>query len=129
MSPLRSSQIPAGILASLEPHWLCVVDERGHDVPLRLIDQLNSIGESPIHIAAWKGTAADLRWLLENGADLEQRGKQEMTPLHYAYVGGKQENIAALLVAGANRTAKSEMGLLPAGGATADGLRAELTRY
>jgi hypothetical protein len=66
---------------------------------------------------------------LENGSDLEQRGAQEMTPLHYAYAGGRQENIAALLEAGADRAARTEMGLLPAGGTTADGLRAEMDRY
>lgn len=129
MHPPNSRAIPPEVLANLEPHWWCVVDERGHDVPLTRLDQLNSFGEAPIHIAAWKGTVPDIQWLLENGASLEQRGEHGMTPLHYAYVGGRQENIDALLQAGADRTARTEMGLLPAGGVTAEGLRAEKNRY
>ena len=123
------SNIPTEVLVSLEPHWWYVIDEQGHDVPLTQLDQLNSLGEAPIHIAAWKGSVTDLRWLLDNGADSEQRGAHQMTPLHYAYVGGKQENIAALLEAGADRAARTEMGLLPAEGATAEGLRAEMGRF
>lgn len=129
MNPPSSKAIAPEVLASLEPHWRCVIDDRGHDVPLTHLDQLNSLGEGPIHIAAWKGTVTDLKWLLENGADLEQRGEHGMTPLHYAYLGGTQENIEALLKAGADRAARTEMGLLPAGGVTAEGLRAEKNRY
>jgi ankyrin repeat protein len=124
-----SNAISPEVLASLEPHWQYVLDDWGHDVPLTHVDQLNSYGEALIHIAAWKGTVTDIRWLLDNGANLEQRGEHDMTPLHYAYIGGKQENIEALLKAGADRSARTEMGLLPAGGTTAEGLRAEKDRY
>jgi hypothetical protein len=129
MNPPSSKAIAPQVLASLEPHWQCVIDDRGHDVPLTHLDQLNSRGEGPIHIAAWKGTVTDLKWLLENGAHLEQRGEHGMPPLHCAYIGSAHENIEALLKAGADQTARTDMGLLPAGGATADGLRLEKNRY
>ena len=121
--------IPPAVLASLEPHWRCVIDERGHDVPLALVDQLDPFGDAPIHIAAWKGTAKDIAGLLQCGADLEHRGEHGMTPLHCAYIGGRLENIEILLEAGADRTARTQMGLLPAAGTTAEGLRAEKERY
>ena len=129
MSRLKSNVIPPVILQSLEPHWQCVIDERGHDVPLTVVDQLNTWGEAPIHIAAWKGTAADVVWLLGNGAELEQPGAHGMTPLHYAYMGANPGNIEALLKAGADPTARTHMGLLPGDGSTAEGLRAERDRW
>ena len=129
MSRLTSKVIPAEVLRNLEPHSRCVIDERGHDVPLTVLDQLNSWGEAPIHIAAWKGTAADVAWLLESGAALEQPGAHGMTPLHYAYMGANPDNIEALLKAGADPAARTHMGLLPGGGSTAEGLRAERERW
>ncbi|NOS72994.1 MAG: ankyrin repeat domain-containing protein [Methyloglobulus sp.] len=105
------------------------MDEDALDIPLTHVNQLNSLGEAPIHIAAWKGSVTDLSWLLENGADVNQPSEFKMTPLHYAYMGDKPENIKVLLKAGANQTARTEMGLLPAGGTTAEALRAEKNRY
>jgi ankyrin repeat protein len=105
------------------------MDELANYTPLTHIHQLNAFGEAPIHIAAWKCGPGDLEWLLQNGAELEQQGAHQMTPLHYAYLGEKAENVRFLLSAGANPRARTEMGLLPAGGVTAEGLRAEKDRY
>ncbi|WP_255989578.1 ankyrin repeat domain-containing protein [Chitinolyticbacter albus] len=105
------------------------MDEDANYVPLTHVDQLNAFGEAPIHLAAWKCGPNDIKWLLQNGPSLEQRGEHEMTPLHYAYLGGKAENVEVLLSAGADQTARTEYGLLPAGGSTAEGLRAEKNRY
>jgi len=100
-------------LKNLEQFWWSKLDEDANYVPLTDVNQQNALGESPIHIAAWKGSAEDIRWLLENGADINQRGDFEMTPLHYAYMGGKRENIEALLAAGADATLRCDRGLLP----------------
>ena len=124
-----SSLISPEVLAHLEPHWRCVMDETANYTPLTHVQQLNAFGEAPIHIAAWKCGPSDVEWLLQNGANLEQQGAHQMTPLHYAYLGEKAENVQVLLSAGANPGARTEMGLLPAGGATAEGLRAEKDRY
>ena len=101
------------VLERLREHWWCQTDEDGHDIPLTQVNQLNAVGEAPIHIAARKGSAEDIRWLVANGADINQRGDFEMTPLHYAYMGGKRENIEALLAAGADPTLRCDRGLLP----------------
>ena len=104
------------VLENLRKHWLCALDDDALDIPLTDVNQVNELGESPIHIAAWKGRPEDVRWLLENGADINQKGDFGMTPLHYAYMGGKRENIEILLNAGADPSLRCEAGLLPQDG-------------
>lgn len=113
------------VFERLAEHWRHVMDDDANDIPLTRVDQLNSFGEAPIHVAAWHGTATDLESLLALGAEVNQISAFGMTPLHYAYIGGKTENIEVLLKAGANPSARTRMGLLAAGGSTAEGLRAE----
>jgi ankyrin repeat protein len=109
------AEVPETLLR-LREHWWCALDDRGYDIPLEAVNQLNAIGEAPIHIAAWRGSPEDLKWLIENGADVAQRGDFEMTPLHYAYMGGKRENINALLAFGADPEARCDRGLRPTDG-------------
>ena len=92
------------------------MDEDGLDIPLSDVNQVNVLGESPIHIAAWKGDPEDILWLLDNGAEINQRGEFGMTPLHYAYMSGKTENISILLDAGADPNLRCDRGLLPSEG-------------
>lgn len=101
------------VLKKLQEHWWCLLDDDGKDIPLREVNQVNALGESPIHIAAWKGDVNDILWLLSNGADINQRGEFGMTPLHYAYMGGMKANIAALINAGADQNIRCDDGLLP----------------
>jgi ankyrin repeat protein len=101
------------ILERLRQYWWCLMDEDGLDIPLSDVNQVNVLGESPIHIAAWKGGAEDVQWLLNNGADVNQRGEFGMTPLHYAYMGGNRENIEILLNAGGDPSLRCDHGLLP----------------
>jgi ankyrin repeat protein len=101
------------VLEKLQQYWWCLMDEDCLDIPLTDVNQLNALGESPIHIAAWKGDKEDILWLLDNGANINQRGEYGMTPLHYAYMGGKKENIEALLNIGADSTIRCDRGLLP----------------
>jgi len=104
------------VLDNLRQYWWCLMDEDGGDIPLTDVNQVNVFGESPIHIAAWKGSLEDIQWLLNNGADINQRGEFEMTPLHYAYMGGKRENIEILLKAGADPNLRCDQGMLPSDG-------------
>jgi Ankyrin repeats (many copies) len=118
--PSQSSQhaeceVPATLLR-LREHWWCALDDIGHHVPLVAVNQVNALGEAPIHIAAWKGSPADVTWLIENGADISRRGDFGMTPLHYAYMGQQQENTKVLLEAGADPEARCDRGLRPADG-------------
>src|SRR5689334_8080621 len=101
------------VLERLRVHWWCLTDDLGRDIPLTEINQLNALGEGPIHIAAWKGTVEDVRSLLENGADANQRGEFGMTPLHYADMARSREKIECLLKGGADPTLRCDRGLLP----------------
>lgn len=101
------------ILDKLRQHWWAALDEDGHEIPLTEVNQMNVLGEYPIHIASWKGNPDDVAWLLENGADVNQRGDFFMTPLHYAYMGGRKETIKILLDHGADELARCDRGLLP----------------
>lgn len=100
-------------LQKLQKHWWSQTDDEGRDIPLTDVNQKNILGETPIHIAAWKGDAEDIEWLIKNGANLNERGEFEMTPLHYAYMGGIQHNIALLKKLGADQLAKCDRGLMP----------------
>ena len=108
------------VLERLREHWWCQIDDLGHDIPLTQVNQLNALGEAPIHIASRNGSADDIRALLTNGADINQRGDFGMTPLHYAYMGGQQANIEALLSAGVDPTLRCDRGLLPQDGRSLD---------
>ncbi|WP_082542008.1 MULTISPECIES: ankyrin repeat domain-containing protein [unclassified Rhizobacter] len=104
------------VLERLRQHWWALTDDDGLDIPLTTVNQVNILGERPIHIAAWKGEVADIQWLLENGADINARGEYGMTPLHYAYMGGRQENVSALLSAGVDKNLRCDRGLLASDG-------------
>lgn len=101
------------VLEKLRQHWWAELDEDGCEIPLTDVNQMNVIGEYPIHIAAWKGDPEDVLWLLENGANINQLGDFSMTPLHYAYMAKNHRVIEVLISSGANRFARCDRGLLP----------------
>lgn len=98
----------------LQPFWWGLTDDDCIDIPLSEVNQINILGERPIHIAAWRGNAEDVQWLIENGADVNAIGDLGMTPLHYAYMGGNMLNVMTLLQAGADPNIRCDHGLLPA---------------
>ena len=100
-------------LEKLKKYWWAVVDEDGRDVSLEGVNQNNALGESPIHIAAWKGDPSDIQWLFDQGAQLNERGDFDMTPLHYAYMGAKEDNIKLLLKLGADPSTRCDRGFMP----------------
>lgn len=100
------------VFERLQQHWWSLMDEEGHDIPLTSVQQKNALDESPIHIAAWKGTPEDIEWLVTHGANINERGEFGMSPLHYAYMSGKAENIRAVLSAGADTSLRCDRGLL-----------------
>lgn len=56
-------------------------------------------GNTPLHLAASKGTSANIRALLEAGANVNQRNKQGRTALSNAASFGHADAVAALLSA------------------------------
>jgi ankyrin repeat protein len=101
------------VLERLREYWWCLTDDNCLDIPLTEVNQLNILGEQPVHIAAWRSAPRDLQWLIDNGADINSIGDLGMTPLHYAYMGHKPENVKLLLYAGADPNIRCDRGLLP----------------
>jgi ankyrin repeat protein len=73
-------------------------------------------GFTPLHYAAYFGTADAVRFLAQRGADLETPARNRefavnARPLHSAVVAQRPETVAALLEAGANPSAERPGGL------------------
>lgn len=71
-------------------------------------------GVAPIHAAVFGRKPANLRLLLERGADANLAQEGGFTPLHGAMQNADQESIVALLAYGANVNAKTDDGKTPA---------------
>ena len=80
-------------------------------------------GCSPLHNAAYHGSAACLRLLLRAGADVDARGNIGGTPLHTASGSGRVPAAKVLIAAGANLEARSRQGTTPLRSAIAYGQR------
>jgi ankyrin repeat protein len=67
------------------------------------IEAKDSKGEMPLYLAAANGHVKIVRWLLENGANVNfQVSITKMTPLHVAAKNGHQDVVMALMAAGAD---------------------------
>jgi len=75
------------------------------------IDAYGNYCETALLGAAWRGRTGICRFLIENGADIEAREKDELkTPLMFAVGCGKIEICKLLLEKGANIEAKDSHG-------------------
>jgi ankyrin repeat protein len=59
-------------------------------------------GQSPLHIAAEKGTKKMIKYLIAGGADVKARDYNGLTPLHCAAIGGKTDCAEILIMKGAD---------------------------
>jgi predicted LPLAT superfamily acyltransferase len=66
-------------------------------------DRTNRYGETPLHVASFKGYMDIVRLLLEAGADIENITDDDETPLYVASYGGQLEVVRLLLEAGADK--------------------------
>ena len=55
------------------------------------INEKSSIGSTPLHIAAGCGRLPVIKVLVENGAQINATNNDDMTPLHYAIIGGSNK--------------------------------------
>ncbi len=77
------------------------------------VEVRDTLGNTPLHIAAMFGTPNNIAALVSAGADVEARGSFGNTPLHFAAMIGTPDNITALLSAGADVNARNEIGTTP----------------
>lgn len=66
------------------------------------LEEVNSIGNRPLHLACLNGHLNHAKWLLGLGVPIESIGGSGGTPLHWACVGGSKDVVEMLLKEGAN---------------------------
>lgn len=76
--------------------------------------EAKSTGYSPLHLAALCGQNEQARILIDKGADLNARSKNQITPLHLACAEERGLDVALMLIeAGADVTLLDAFGLTP----------------
>jgi ankyrin repeat protein len=78
--------------------------------PLTLVDETNAQGETPLMVAAIRGSLPAVQALVKRGAAINRKG---WTPLHYACSGPDNGVAAFLITQGAELNARSENGTTP----------------
>ncbi len=71
-------------------------------------NQEGAVDDTPLHIAARKGSIEDIGVLLEHGADINKKGDLGNTPLHFAALAGRKQIALFLLSRGANKKLLNE---------------------
>lgn len=84
-----------------------------------LIKAVNSEGETPVHQAAKYGEMEALRFLIEQGGDVNAKTTQGVTPLHLAAGFGELEVVKYLLEKVAEVDPKEKTGMTPINAAQA----------
>lgn len=81
----------------------------------KLATSWNDFGWTPLHLAAFSGSAETARFLLERGADLTLRAKTKFrnTPLQTALLPGQYETAKLLLEHGADPNVRQAEGFTP----------------
>ena len=77
------------------------------------IDSVHSrgnLGDTPLHIAAFWGDTEMVCAFLDAGADIDSKGEDDHTPLHYAIEAEKAEAARLLISRGANPRIKDWLG-------------------
>jgi ankyrin repeat protein len=89
--------------AQRSPHTLALLIERGARV--NLSSDIDDDCSYPIHIAANKGLAKNVRLLVNAGSDIDCKNTHSEEPLHLACQNGDKDTVKTLLESGANANA------------------------
>jgi len=85
------------------------------------VNEIDSLGETPLHVAAMRGYRGIASLLLENGANLNAGDVRGLTPVHMAAWRGNRDMVDLLLNHGADMNARDKDGLTPMHTAALDG--------
>ncbi len=77
------------------------------------VSRTSLFGDKPIHVAATRGSVADLAVLVESGADVNEPGEHGYRPLHNSVEQGHLLAVHWLLNNGADKTQKNRSGQTP----------------
>ena len=77
------------------------------------VNSIDSVGNTPLHVAAESKQASSARFLLSLGAELETRNNAGNTALHHAVQAENLRTAKDLLLKGAERKARNERNQVP----------------
>ncbi|KAL6867144.1 ankyrin repeat-containing domain protein [Trichoderma novae-zelandiae] len=83
--------------------------ERGANIETRS----DELGQTPLAMCAITGCVAAVQWLVERGADIEARDRNNRTPLLWAAIANHENVIHYLVEKGANMEAKDSHDITP----------------
>ena len=92
------------------------------------VNSHDCMGDTPLHVMAWRSDVEGARMLLEAGAKIDAIGDMSETPLHVAIGQECSELVALLITAGANLDIRSEFGKTAREKARAQGFRLPYSR-
>src|SRR5438876_10271552 len=72
--------------------------------------KINPSKGTPLHVAAFKGREAVVKFLIANGADINAKSKEGYTPLYMTAFEGQAGTAEILIAAGADVRARSHDG-------------------
>ncbi|KAJ3336347.1 hypothetical protein HDU83_009478, partial [Entophlyctis luteolus] len=71
------------------------------------IDTQDAMKQTPLHIASKHAQLSNVKWLVEQGANVNAEDKDKATPLHFASLNGHLEIVKWLMEHGANVNAET----------------------
>jgi ankyrin repeat protein len=74
------------------------------------VNSVGASGDTPLHVAMWRGDLVAAEVLLENGANVNAQGDMAETPLHVAVRQRNAAGVQLLLKQGARLEVRSEFG-------------------
>lgn len=107
--------INADVIKRLQEKYSYLINYESNNPsdPIDPLTYVDSGGDSLLHIAAQLGDVETILILIGAGLDVNRQGDMGFTALHYAYEGGHQSAVDALLAGGASADIENEFGKLP----------------
>lgn len=93
----------------------CLVEHISKNKNIDIIKVVNMFynGCTLLHCATHAGKVKTIDFLLERGAEIDAKGKNELTPLHLAFMTSHKSVAELLIKRGANTTSKDKAGQTP----------------